>query len=512
MAQPAVSPLSGERLSPTQHAAKADMRRRLSRRRRLMGFALVFFLFVVVSFVVPVRFIPGLRSLAGLMGWSVEDMPSFSFGRALLTWTMKDGTNRTAGEGDFAVFNQKNPRLVSENARSGLFNLRQLNASLRKQGLPAEAVAGLYRGSQDGNDRAAVNRPVTDWSQDAARAAARRKQEEVYFGEDADLAARAAHTAADTARGSSDSTKFVPKLKQFSGVVPPSSTDWLGLAADKATLRALKNVGDEVDKGNGVSSAALTSMNGGFKNKELDRAFRELSTIWIFSNAANKAQQLMLKKQLASAGYMAMDMPKKVFDSFGESSGLRMDGSEMVMNFETEEERLEKEKKCRDLGKKTDQNLKGLFESTDEAVTVIINNVPKTCDSGAMNTWKGALTQATADCNQIKDTIAPMQQQCGAKLTREGNCRSERLETYTRELPEACDELAAAQAAYDSCIAADVGPCDTQEANRDAAQNKVNATVNGLTPEEVEYPFSGDGDFFPASDSATSLEKDLSNL
>lgn len=469
----------------------AETSKRWNRKRWIIGLALVFFLFSVI-FIIPVSHIPVLRNLAWMMGFSAQDTQSMSFGRALLTWA-GDGERRArpgswSGNADASLSLFDRNRQQGFNAagpQSGLFDLGAVNASLRARGLRPDGLYGAYAGEED--DRAAMNRRVNGWSAQARREAEEKDKAEVYFGEDASVAARAAEAANARTRGSSDTVGLLPKA----GVVGSIPTDWLGQAIDKASLLNLGNLDDALkDKGTS-GNTPLSNIGGALKAG--DRPQRDLATVWLMSGAANKAPQLMLKKQLASAGYMAMEMPKKVFDSSGEGSGVRLAGDEMVASFEDANKQLLNEEQCRELGKQANSNVGPKLEESRNLIRQIRGGVPKNC--GGITAWKGSLQAVQSNCKEVKDTFTNMKTACGVKLKKEGRCSTENLDSFAGEMTEVCAQMQDPQLTPEEKEALQKQFDDLSKSANTEVKDSFNINVDGI---------SGGNDFFPETEENTS--------
>ena len=524
-------------------AAQAQQEKRFDRKKWLMLLALVFFLFSII-FIVPVGSLPGLRNLAWWMGFSAQDTQSMSFGRALLTWA-GEGTHLLSSKHDeskeISLFDRQTSANFNPNGpQSGLFDVRAVNADRYRRGLgPEEGLYGAWGGSdeEDNRRRAALNRKVNDFSQEARQNEAEKNTKEVFFGADADLMARAAQQG-NVAR--------LKGGKLFKGDVAGSvAPDWFAASLEKAAR--LSN--SELDKAFGAStmSAPLSNLNANITAK--DKPKRDLAQIWLMSKASNRAKQLMLKKQLAAAGYVGMEMPKKVYDSLGENSGVMMSGEEMMKDLNEVQMQLLNEEQCRDLGAQANSNLLAKMDESISLVKTITSTVPRTCDADVTG-WTESLTQVRENCSTVKDTIKVMSDNCGAvKLSKEGSCSTERLDTYATNLTTTCGALATAteefnvaldayedaEAEYEEALAeynkavenAAEGETvddskvkaaeekrdkaedkkDEAEQNKNKAQSDVNNVKDGLKDSDVYDTFNinegnsgqagGGGDFFP---------------
>lgn len=485
-----------EQAVPTAPAAgKEDKRHK--RRRMLVGLALVFFLFCVI-FIIPVGHIPGLRNLSWLMGFSAQDTQSMSFFRTLLTWAGEADRRYLPGswtgeDEALALFNRNQPQEFNAlGPQSGLFDLKAVNAARRAKGLPPDGLYGAYSSPNGRQDSAAVNREINGWSQQARAETAAKNTAEVYFGTDANVAARAAAESV-TVKGSSNTASLV----RAPGIAGVSSVDWLGLAVDKASLLTNSQLDGALEEASQIPSP-LSNLTGSLKAG--DKPQRDLATVWLLSKAANKTQFLMLKKQLAAAGYMAMEIPKKVYDSSGMGNGIGLSGDEVIGDFNDINQQLLNEQQCRELGTEANSNLAPKLEESKGLIQQIRNTVPRSCGEG-ISAWKEELIKVQTNCRDVKDTFTNMKTACGVKLVSEGRCETVRLDSYVSDLEAACNALAEAQEA---------GATEEELAELEAARDEV---IDGLTDEEVFNSFNlstgegegaGSNDFFPVTEGNTS--------
>lgn len=487
--KPVVIVRGGNYSSAQEQAAQ----KRVFRKRWLAVLALVFFFFSII-FIIPVSSIPGLRNLVWLMGFTPENIQSMSFGRALLTWVGDKSSRSVSNDEEFSLFDRDSASVNAGASQSSLFDVALVNAARRKKGLSAEEVAGIYEGMTD-EQRAALQRQVRGWSQEAIQAQEQNKAKEVYFGTDADMMGRSSYQAEEIP---SDTVGLLPKAN----IVGSVKTDWFGQAVDKASLLTNIELDKALDKGSSASTP-LSKLDGKMGGEE--KAKRDLARAWLMNRAATRAKQPMLKKQLASAGYTGMDMPKKVYDSLGENSGVMMSGDEVMKDFETINQQLLNEKECRRLGDEANSNVNVQLKESRTLIKQIRSTVPKSCD--AITGWKESLIEVETKCKEVKTTFTNMKTACGVKLSSEGTCEAVRLNTYAEELKGACDAIEAAKLEE---------PIDEEKiALLEQARDEV---VEGLTEEEVFNTFNlgaegdtsaGSGDFFPVTEENKSWLLDI---
>ena len=409
----------------------AEQTRQLNRKRLWLGLALVFFLFAVI-FIIPAGYVPGLRNLSWLMGFSAQDTQSMSFGRTLLTWA--GGSDRRtrpenwSGDGEISVFDRNQKQQLSfSGPHSGLFDLNKVNAWRRSQGLAPEGVLGVGESGEDVN-QPAVTRPVSDWSAQARAEMGRQNTKEVYFGSDADLTARAA-AERSLKQGSLNTAELLPKA----AIAGAAKTDWLNMAVDKASALSnpqLEALSDEISQ----MQAPLSNLGGTLQAG--NKPQRDLAMVWLMSMAGDRAKYLMLKKMLASSGYLAIDMPKKVYDSSGVGAGIQMSGEEMTANFESANQMLLAEEKCHEVAVGANEVIQPRLAEAKGLISSL-RNVPKKCGED-MQTWSANLRSIKTNCNEVKQVFSNMQSFCGAKV-QQGRCETVRLDSYESSYNEICE-------------------------------------------------------------------------
>lgn len=475
-------PAVGEERKPLPAvAASKQQKKGLGRKRTLALLALVFFLFSVI-FIVPVGRIPVLRNVSWLMGFSTQETGAMSFFRTLLSWATDSERRSRPGSwsgdgGEISLFDRQMQQAFNASGpASGLFDLRAVNAARRAQGLPADGLYGVYGGTDE--NAAAMNRPVNGWSEEARRAAAQQAAQDVYFGTDADAAARALAERGQI-KGSSDTALLLPAANIWGA----AAVDWLGVAVDKASLLSNSKMADALREAAEIN-APLSNLGGRLTAGAKPR--RDLATIWLMSMAAEKAPQAMLKKQLASAGYMAMEMPKKVYDSSGQTSGVMISSGELLASFDTANEMLLKEEECNRISGTANDTIQPKL-SEAKSLILALRNVPKSCGDD-MQTWSANLKSIKTNCNEVNDVYNNMKTFCGANVT-SGRCETARLDSYESSYNEIC-------AGYENLSDEDKALRDEQLAEASAdidyeVKDSFNLSVDG---EEA-----GGNDFFPTS-------------
>ncbi len=489
-----------------------EQEKRYSRKRWLLALVLVFFLFSVI-FIIPVGRIPGLAQLARLMGFSAQDTQSMSFGRALLTWA--GGADRRVSPEDEMYVNGvslfDNNSLGGFNAngpKSGLFDVYAVDAMRRRRGLGPEGVAGsVLSNGQEGDSGASTPRGVGELSEEARRAAVAQKQDK-YFGEDANVAARAQGQTGPNA-GSANTITRIPKLDIIASA---GAVDGLGRAIDRASLVGLGDLTKELEEKVGSGTTYLNNLQGSLTAGQKPQ--RDLGTVWLFSRAAKRPPQPMLKKQLASGGYLAMELPKKAYDSEGENAGVRLVGDEVVGNIAALQKSLFDEEQCRGMSQSVSESYGKFTAGMEEQISVVRNSMPRSCED--VVNWKTALSNVENNCRNMRDQLKGMEK-CGVAFenNQTGRCESSSLNTYASDVQTNCDALAAKMAELKALEAmgeeTDPEAVERVKEEIEALENNQDFLLNGAgkpTSEDISavydmYDKDGNrrnNDFFPAVD------------
>lgn len=408
-------------------------------KKALLLLALVFLLFMTIL-ILPVSRLPGMGYVFERMGMSVSDVQSMSLGKFLWTWAGGGGgfSRMSAGTGAgamHAIFDRNQMgEFNADGPRSGLYDLAAVNADRRARGLGADSLYGAYYGEVSEEERAAaLNRQPNGWSAEAQAATEQKNSGEVFFGTDSEIYARAGEGI--ESRGSTDTLKLLPRAS-IMGAVPP---DWLNAAIGKAARLSEGDMTRAVEKASQVS-VGLSRLNGQLTAGKPSQ--RDLARVWLLSNAANKAHQPMLKKQLASAGYMAMEIPSKVYDSFGDSSGLMMRGDEVLTNFADTNKKMLDDEQCQKLAAQANGNIDALLNEARGTINTIISTQPKSCDAASINSWAQQLQAVSGTCQKVQQQFKGVGSVCAIQQANGGSCSTPVLTTYVSDLSGACSELA----------------------------------------------------------------------
>lgn len=440
----------------------------------------VFFLFVL--FAVPAGRIPFLSRAAAAMGFTSEETGRYSFGRALLTWTT-DGAKRwlsdEEGEGILARGNASRVKERNEGgARSGLLNIRAVNASLSRGGKQPDAVKGSSFGlpGTDGDrpNQVEVNRPISGWTQDAQQAIRAQGSKEVYFGEV--NGARAAGTSASGAPGSADSSKM---LKKDGRVVGSVKSDPLGSWVDKALSRSTKPIEEELKK-KGANSSSLLNLN------VEGQGMRDLEHVLITSKAGERAPQIVLKKTLAQAGFTNAEIPQKIFDGAGSTVAPKVDDDAVVKDVSDTKLQLQREEKCRKSSSVASDTLGPALSSARQISGQLAGQFPKNCtDTAGINAWNSGISRLKQICATVQGVYRDMQSTCGLGVKSNGTCELNTLEANLSDFLAQCT----------------VDPEATP--NLDAVSKDVNQSFNIPVGDSDEIAPNAN-DFFPESQLGTS--------
>lgn len=495
-------------------ARSAQARASERRKRRFAILGLVFLLFLII-FIVPVERIPGVNRLAGWMGLSPEEAGRLSIGRAIFALlqkeregTLKIGGKNHAGQDEFySLFDKQAAAKFNPNGpQSGLFDQAAVNAARRARGLGPDNWGRFVSAEDEDPDapsRGAVGYRVRDWSAAAKReAAARAARAEVYFGKDV--------AAAERGKGISTKTQIGPGWTRGGGNIVGSAgtSDWLGMSIDKAWELS---VGKDLDKN--LSEAANMKLPiGGNRLVAGSKPAQDLAQVWLLSKAAQRPSQLMLRKQLAQAGYVAMEMPRTVYDSFGKGDGVLMTQFDLMADFQETNKQFLKDEDCVRLGEQVSATLQPLQQNMIGKVQQVRENLPTGCDD--VGAWSESLTQLQTSCQQANDALGNFEAGCG-RSHQPGSCQTVRLTDHANTITDACtnlanaeNELANVQAQLATYEGRELTPeeqeaKDALEAQKNTLQNEtipgfntaIQNEVDSLTQEEVDNTFNaGSGD------------------
>lgn len=446
---------------------------------------LVFFLFLII-FVIPAGSWPGLRKVVG----TLEEAPqaqSWSVGRILWTWARAGFPFQSQEAQQLSLFDRKQSAMQTTGAKSGLIDLAAVNASRRARGLRADGIAGAYE-AEEGDDNAALSRPIGDWSAEAKASAEKSaKAVDVYLGTDADLLAR---TDSSAAQGSAD-TAHMHNRSVITGTVSADElsrvADSMNADTDAALKRALSAA---------ATASASTSIRSGTNLSQ--KAQQDLAYAFVLSNAAEKAPE-GFKNQLVSAGYMAGTISAEAYEAANAPS-VSVRGTEKVA---PSVQAGKTEAQCQQQAKQTNEQLAPVLERSRELIRHIRQGVPQGCGAELSN-WKSSLIQVREQCQTVKKLFLSMRDACGMNVPKEGSCETVYLDVYASELSEKCEALSTAQAQVPvdkSQVAELTVQINTLAQTFDKVQldNSFNLRVDGVL---------GTNEFFPQTDNTQWLTQE----
>ena len=443
--------------------ATAAREKQFRQGKRLAMLGLVLLLCWLVFFV-PARRLPGIGFFMGFMGFDDSDADLMSFGRAFFTWVGEGFSSsrvaaRMNGEygQELSIFDrQAREGFSASGPRSGLIDWAAVNASRRARGLKADAVQGAYRGLDQEEDRAALNREAKGWSDEARQAMEQASgKTEIFFGADGDQLARAAAENKDN-QGSADSFRLVAK-KNRGLVIGAAQTDWLALAVDKARELGIDDLEKELEK---IKSrnAPLSALGGNLTADSKEK--QDLARIWLLSKVANKAKQLMLKKQLAGAGYLAIEMPKKVYDSAGMGAGIMMNGNEIMADFQETNKLLLGEEECRKLAAEASGHFRTSIESAGQIVDNMAANPPQNCETTSFKTQMETMDK---NCQERQEYLGGLKGSCDRNyVTSKQDCKASgtAVGTYIVQYEGYCTAMNDAEKAWQDAQQAEAAAKD----------------------------------------------------
>lgn len=462
----------------------------------------LFLLFFSLCGFVPVGKIPFLRNIAYAMGYSAEEAAKISMLKALLSWKEHQAIMRgdKADPDAVMVFGGNygtNPRQDSSaRLSSALINMREVNASLKKKGLPADRfgrIGGIDNGV-DAENHSPVN--IKNTAVSAATQANAQTPQDIYFGTDASL----------IARDPKDGFNSVNMLKKVANpnITGGGSTDWFMSAVDKATLTdpKLDGLSKELSAGNHLSQLAPITDIGRRK------AQRDMYYAWLTGMSARRVPNVILKKTLASAGFSGAEMPKRVFESNG-FSGVGIHPDDVVADLDNIKLRLKNEEACEKAT--AESNLNEQLTDATQKVNSLAGKFPSSC--GSINSgFIDQMNSLSASCTAIKksyDNLTP----CGLHVSpsRSGSpdcappanlvARYDAFVNYCNEEMKKCNDLATVEeqneckthvsesksADYDQADCAG-GAC-SEQGLRDEIAGIYNVPVEGTSKENTSAYF-----------------------
>ena len=466
--------------------------------KKYLLLALLLLFFGGVGGLVPVSHIPVLSSLARAMGYSEEQMQEMSFLKTLLYWADDErGPIARVTANSYSIFSTQPGRFDAINRgaaaygavgeeSSTLIDFQALNASLRQQGKPVDSISGVAQNTGDDSEQGQVrfNRAINQLSKDA-RASSQAKTD-MYYGQDASLISRISTDGYDASLG----------LKKLNvGVTGATKTDWKDELFQKAVLQQTT---DWDKKLGGLSSSMMMLNNAG-------KTLSDFRYIWLTSQASVYAKQIPLKKTLALAGFMAQEMPQKVFSATGGIAIASLDEDDVRADIETAEEQQRRQQECDDTARTVGPQITSLTRNVINMINALQGTFPAfpadCTNSAKVNNWRSALAQARNACSQVKRDYDALGEKCFLQLkySRAGECSTNNLDDKLNEYERMCAEYLKDQAA-----AAEGEEIDLSIYNPEQfSDQQVTESVHGTFNVPVWGGSSGSStpnDFFPETD------------
>ena len=477
--------------------------KRLSRSKKAWTVAILFFLLILFTGVVPVGKIPFLRNIAWAMGYTPEETQDISFLKALLSWNEHakiqraelDNPNEIGIFGKDGGLSSAYGRMSAEKDAS-LINLRVVNASLSKQGKAGDFISGSYHTLGEGDSNPAVAHISGETANTQANAV---QPDEVYFGSDVSA----------VARNPKDGFNTTNSLKKIANphISGTGESDWLGKLVDKATRSdaGLSNIAKSLKTGGTLSQLNPITDIGNHK------AQRDMYYAWLTGMSARRTPNVVLKKTLASAGFDGADMPKKVFNSSG-FSGIGINPDDVVSDLDNIKLRLQNEKECERALSSSGEVLTNQLQAAKEGINVLAGSFPKTCDE-VDGDFSNRLSVLRNQCEQVKLAYSDLGTFCGVavKVGREGTCTTNNLQgrydqyaSYCAAEKEKCaaletpEEQKACMGEIKAAADYEEGDCHDKGCSEEGVSKLVEGTFNVNVNGNPVDPNAGD--FFPEAD------------
>ena len=474
-----------------------------SGKKKWLLLLLVVFLFGTVLFV-PAARIPGLSGLLARFGLSAEDVQNQSVGSALrMGWQNRDNSLFYAkgGNGGFEDIQTGRSSLEkqqvatqagatsagssAESSNSDLFNLRAVNAYKRAHGQAADAMVGAvaYRPNEEEEaTRAALQRTPRGWSAEAQEAQAQKNLQEVFFGADADLQTRTEIERENGVGNSADTAKMLAQ----SDIVGAAPVNLFAVPVGKAAGMREISLQKSPDKGK-EQSTGLTKMSVGLSAG--NKSERDLAYVWLYSSLGEEVKPLMLKKQLATGGYMAMSIPGKIYTADGKTSGSIFRPQEIAVAFEMEDKQLLSDEECREQVKIASEDIRDVLDNmATPKIKAMRKDIPLSCpkDLNDIQKWIANLGDAQNDtavsktlvghCKTIDEIYKTMNKLCKIESPQRGLCAADKLQNYASDLTEKCGALEELLAKHDTQL----DLLKTAEQNKKDADDYVASLQNEI--------------------------------
>ena len=320
---------------------------------------------------------------------------------------------------------------------SALISMRALSAAQRRNGTREDRVAYAYSaapGTEKDEDTAVrvnnVDAPLTTQAAEAGSG-------EVLFGVDASTTVREEHDGFN-------STKILTKIKN-PHIAGSTTTSWLTKTMDRA-VSADANLGQ---LGKGLNMVGNYTNFEDIKTIGNDRPHRDLYYAWLTGRTTYRTPNPMLKKTLAAAGFNGEEMPRRVFDTSLNGTGLGIDPGDVAADAKTIRERMEKDKSCQaQLLAGNDSNGKA-YASMKKSVGSVGGSFPRTCAevlaSGSDSGLRNHLNNIRTQCRAINNAYAALSKSCNVAY-KAGECKdlsgaySNNFATFKKKCEEEYDK------------------------------------------------------------------------
>lgn len=390
--------------------------RDLLRSKRVWATLSVILFLIAGGTLIPAGKIPFVGRLVQAMGYSAEEAGKISFFKALLSWNerYKQIKSERPDPNEQAVFDRAEAASRAAHLDSlgrqpdGLLNMQAVNALLRKQGRAADQISSVLAPPADPDEKTKTNISVTNPDATAQTEANRAMPSDVYFGAEANVVERDKNDGFD-------SVKQLKKVnaKGISGFTG-GGTSWIDSQLNKAVQKEVSFEGLE-------DSLKMHGMAAKLDNIEAvgdSKGARNLFWAWMSSNAARRANNVVLKKTLATTSFDGAELPHTIFDASG-VSGISINPDDVLTDLDHIKQYLEMDKKCQAAvdGVKTDA-YEGEIVSMMKAIKALSDKIPTKCgDTANSSAFDTAVTSIQSTCktkmipayNNIKNACTSLQ-------------------------------------------------------------------------------------------------------
>ena len=389
--------------------------RDLLRSKRVWATLSVILFLIAGGTLIPAGKIPFVGRLVQAMGYSAEEAGKISFFKALLSWNerYKQIKSERPDPNEQAVFDRAEAASRAAHLDSlgrqpdGLLNMQAVNALLRKQGRAADQISSVLAPPADPDEKTKTNISVTNPDATAQTEANRAMPSDVYFGAEANVVERDKNDGFD-------SVKQLKKVnaKGISGFTG-GGTSWIDSQLNKAVQKEVSFEGLE-------DSLKMHGMAAKLNNIEAvgdSNGARNLFWAWMASNAARRANNVVLKKTLATTSFDGAELPRTIFDASG-FSGISINPDDVLTDLDHIKQYLEMNKKCQEAvaSVKTEAYERKLGEMV---ITIkgLSGKIPATCaDRGKGSEFDAGVSSIRSTCEtvmipaytQIKDGCASL--------------------------------------------------------------------------------------------------------